>query len=178
MAKLKVFAAQMGFFETVVAVPSKKAALDAWGAHQDLFATGMAAKAADGAACEAALAQPGVVLRRAVGSQAAYSADGGVAGLKLPEVKPAKKAKEDKAAAPPRKASKPPSRKALSAAEAALSEGRARYDRERDAIEARRRDLETEADALRAAFDADRTRLEKARAKAADAYRKAGGQSE
>lgn len=174
MAKLKVFTAQMGFFETVVAVPSKKAALEAWGAHQDLFATGMAAKAQEPAACNAALAQPGVVLRRTLGSQGAFTAQGGVAELKLPKVKPAKLGKAGKADRP-KKAMRPPSRSALSQAEHALAERQARYAQEREALEARRRALDDEADALRQAFDTDRGGLEKARAKAAEAYRKAGG---
>jgi len=36
--KLKVFQAQLGFYDTVVAVPGRAAALRAWGVHQDLFA--------------------------------------------------------------------------------------------------------------------------------------------
>ncbi len=49
-AQLKVFAARLGFFETLVAAPSRKAALQAWGAHQDLFKDGTAAATADPAA--------------------------------------------------------------------------------------------------------------------------------
>ena len=36
--KLKVFSAQMGFVRAVVAAPSRKAALEAWGVRDDLFA--------------------------------------------------------------------------------------------------------------------------------------------
>ncbi|HEY5072122.1 MAG TPA: hypothetical protein VII63_08830 [Caulobacteraceae bacterium] len=42
MARLKVFTTRMGFFETVVAAPSQKAALAAWGTAQNLFADGAA----------------------------------------------------------------------------------------------------------------------------------------
>lgn len=43
MPRLKVFRAQMGFFDSVIAAPSQKAALEAWGARQDLFHEGFAA---------------------------------------------------------------------------------------------------------------------------------------
>ena len=39
---LKVFSTPAGFYEAVVAAPSRKAALAAWGAHDDLFASGHA----------------------------------------------------------------------------------------------------------------------------------------
>jgi len=35
--KLKVFQAQFGFFDTVVAAPSRAAALRAWGARQKIY---------------------------------------------------------------------------------------------------------------------------------------------
>ena len=53
--KLKVFQAQLGFFDSVVAAPSKAAALRAWGTHQDLFASGDARIVTDKAAAAAAL---------------------------------------------------------------------------------------------------------------------------
>jgi hypothetical protein len=66
--KLKVFQAQFGFHDSVVAAPSKVAALRAWGTHQDLFAAGHAQVATDAKAISAATAEPGAPLRRAVGS--------------------------------------------------------------------------------------------------------------
>ena len=66
--KLKVFQAQFGFFDTVIAVPSQAAALRAWGTHRNVFATGHARLATDQAAIAAALEHPGTLLRRAVGS--------------------------------------------------------------------------------------------------------------
>ena len=66
--RLKVFQASLGFFESVVAVPSRPAALEAWGVRQNLFAEGMATIATDQAAVEAALAHPGEPLRRPIGS--------------------------------------------------------------------------------------------------------------
>ena len=40
--RLKVFQAQFGFYDTVVAASSQAAALRAWGIHQTLFANGEA----------------------------------------------------------------------------------------------------------------------------------------
>ncbi len=67
--RLKVFQAQLGFFETVVAVPSQAAALRAWQVHQNLFTDGQARATDDPQAAEAALAHPGVPLKRALGSK-------------------------------------------------------------------------------------------------------------
>jgi hypothetical protein len=174
MAKLKVFRASLGFFETVVAVPSKKAALEAWGAHQDLFATGAAAPADDKAAVAAALERPGVVLRRPVGSSGAFDEAADLSGLKLPPAKaPTKsKAKPEKATAKPKP---PPDRSELNAAEKAVADRKARYDKQRAALDAKRRALEAEAEALRAEFEADRDQLEDKRDRAEASYRKAGG---
>src|SRR3954452_17807754 len=71
--KLKVFQAQFGFFDTVVAVPSQAAALRLWGTHQNLFATGHAKVVTDEAAIAAALEHPGTLLRRAVRSNDPFS---------------------------------------------------------------------------------------------------------
>lgn len=74
--RLKVFQARLGFFDAVIAAPSQKAALEAWGVSQDLFHEGLAALAREAGAVEAALARPGVVLRRAAGSRAPFSEAG------------------------------------------------------------------------------------------------------
>jgi hypothetical protein len=66
--KLKVFQAQFGFYDTVVAASSQAAALRAWGTHQNLFASGEAKVTTDEAAVAAALKHPETPLRRAVGS--------------------------------------------------------------------------------------------------------------
>jgi hypothetical protein len=71
--KLKVFQAQFGFFDTVLAAPSQAAALRAWGTHRNLFATGHAKVATDEAAIAAALDHPGTLLRRAVGSNEPFA---------------------------------------------------------------------------------------------------------
>ncbi len=72
---LKVFRAHLGFYDTVVAVPSQKAAAEAWGAGAHEFAQGFASVTHDAQAVEAALAQPGVVLRRPAGSKGMFKAE-------------------------------------------------------------------------------------------------------
>lgn len=72
---LKVFRAHLGFYDTIVAAPSQKAAAAAWGANPREFAHGFASVTQDVKAVEAALAQPGVVLRRPAGSNGPFKAD-------------------------------------------------------------------------------------------------------
>ena len=67
--KLKVYQTSLGFFDLAIAAPSMKAALRAWGASEsNLFQQGFAKQSDDSDVIEAAMAQPGVVLRRPVGS--------------------------------------------------------------------------------------------------------------
>ena len=42
--QIKVFRTHLGFYDLIVAAPSKKAALEAWGASPHLFAQGFAAE--------------------------------------------------------------------------------------------------------------------------------------
>lgn len=117
--KLKVFQAQFGFYDSVVAAPSQAAALKAWGTHQNLFATGEAKAATDEAAITVAMAHPETPLRRAVGSSGAFAIEPD--GLpKVPDdpkragAKPSAKSKPVEPAAPTADRSK------LDAAETAL----------------------------------------------------------
>lgn len=103
-ARLKVFRAHLGFFDTIVAAPSQKAALEAWGANAHEFAHGFAAPTDDPKLVAAALAQPGIVLKRQFGSTAAFSAE--PARLAAPTIPKSRqvaaskqRAKRDKAAA-------------------------------------------------------------------------------
>ena len=50
-----------------------KAALEAWGASRNLFHQGFAKESEDNKVIAAAMAKPGIVLRRPVGSDAAFS---------------------------------------------------------------------------------------------------------
>ena len=63
-AKLKVFTWSDGFHAFTVAASSRPKALEAWGATQDLFKTGLAHEIDDGADRDAALASPGAVISR------------------------------------------------------------------------------------------------------------------
>lgn len=68
--RLKVFVTSDGFTDYVVAASSRPKALAAWGVRQDVFKEGQAHETDDPALTEAALAEPGVVLRRPAGSRA------------------------------------------------------------------------------------------------------------
>lgn len=72
---LKVFKTHIGFYDLVVAAPSMKAASAAWHASPRLFAQGFAAVTKDADAVEAALADPGVVLKRPHGRRMPYKAE-------------------------------------------------------------------------------------------------------
>ena len=56
--RLKVYQAQFGFHDSVVAAPSQAAALRAWETHQNLFADGEARLATDENAIALALTIP------------------------------------------------------------------------------------------------------------------------
>lgn len=173
--KLKVFAAPIGFYETVVAVPSRAAAQRAWGVHQDLFKAGMAHETDDATATKSALAQPGEVLKRPIGSKGAFKTDpeGGpvvaVGPTRVAKVSPSRTTP-----APPKPRPKP-DRSELTAAEAAV-----------EALAARRRDeqaaLKVEADAVAARKREGDARFATAQREARQAvaaarrrYRAAGG---
>ena len=73
--KLKVYQTSQGFYDLAIAAPSMKAALEAWGTASNLFHQGFASEAADAATIDAAMAKPGVVLRRPVGTSKPFSLD-------------------------------------------------------------------------------------------------------
>jgi hypothetical protein len=73
--RLKVFRAHQGFYDSIVAATSRPNALKAWGAKPTLFSQGFAKETKDADAVQAALAQPGVVLRRPFGSRGAFKAE-------------------------------------------------------------------------------------------------------
>jgi colicin import membrane protein len=71
--KLKTYLTSLGFFDQAVAAPSMKAALEAWGSKSNLFHQGFAREADDPAIVKAAMAKPGVVLKRPIGSDEPFS---------------------------------------------------------------------------------------------------------
>ena len=107
--KLKVFQAQFGFYDTVVAAPSQAAALRAWGIHQDLFAGGQARITDDPQAVEAALANPETPLKRAVGSKEPFALEAtSLPSVPDPPKKPAASKLTAKAPSKPEPTPRPP----------------------------------------------------------------------
>jgi hypothetical protein len=165
--RLKVFQAQIGFYDTVVAAPSQAAALRAWGVHQDLFANGGAKAITDELALAAALAHPEKPLRRVVGSKGRF---------KLEPNSPPNAAGGPKRAAA-RTAKAPADRTALDAAETALRQ--LGGDRKREEADFRRRQetLDAEKDQARRTYaEVHRTAIA-AVVRARQVYRKAGGKN-
>ena len=64
MAKLKVFTWSDGFHAYTVATTSRAKALSAWGVARDLFKDGDATEITEGGDHDAALAEPGQIIRR------------------------------------------------------------------------------------------------------------------
>ena len=71
--KLKTFITNIGFFELALAAPSMKAALEAWGMGHNAFQHGFAKQTDDSKIVAATMANPGVVLRRAVGTKGEFT---------------------------------------------------------------------------------------------------------
>ena len=70
--KLKAYQTSVGFYDLAIAAPSMKAALEAWGAGSNLFHQGFAKESEDPDVVAATMAAPGIVLRRAVGSDGPF----------------------------------------------------------------------------------------------------------
>ena len=161
---LRTYTAEIdGLNQWIVAAPNQKAALEAFGVHQNLFAQGLADLTRDADLVEAANTQPGVPLKRPKKGGRFTTAGGSDWSEAL------------KATAKSSKARKPPSR--------------ARLDRARTSLEAVRADGDRTVAELEAAVEAARKRLAAGQAKAEravakaeavveaaeQAYRKAGG---
>jgi colicin import membrane protein len=155
--KLKTYQTSLGFFDLAVAAPSMTAALQAWGSKTNLFHQGFAKETDDPAIVAATVAKPGVVLRRPVGSDGAFSEHAG-----LPKKLPIDKVKE-RTAKPRATTRKPPAQKVddKAAREAALA-----FERERQRRDSERRKEE-------AAREKERKRREQAIAKAETALEEA-----
>jgi hypothetical protein len=166
-AKLKTYRAEIdGLHEWIVAAPNQRAALDAFGVHQDLFAQGLAGVSEDAAAIAAAGDQPGVPLRRAKGSKAPFKpVDAGGAEM------------WSRAAAASGKAAprKPPSRARLDKAEKALAEFDEAAQAALNQISRARAELDARETALSQEQGVRRAGLSKTVEKARADYRAAGG---
>lgn len=71
--QLKTYQTSLGFYDQAVAAPSMKAALETWGASSNLFHQGAAKETDDPDIVAATMANPGVVLRRPVGSDGPFT---------------------------------------------------------------------------------------------------------
>lgn len=169
--KLKVYRTSIGFFELAIAAPSMKAAAEAWGATPDIFSRGFAEQTEDEKIVEAAMASPGVVLRRPVGSHGAFGEKAALPKDETPVKKPApraansntkreadgraaEKAKRDEAAAREREEKR-------RAEEKRLADEKRRKDAEAERERKRREQLIARADAA----------LERAKARHEDAVK-------
>jgi colicin import membrane protein len=165
--QLKVYRTHLGFYDLIVAAPSKKAALEAWGASPHLFAQGFAAETTEPKLVEAALKAPGVVLKRQFGSKGEFLES--VDSLSVP-----KASAEEVAARRAREREQESEKKAAAAAAQAEQRAGQRADeqRHRDALkEAKAAQTREKKDAVQ------REREDKAAAQAAQAELRAELQS-
>jgi colicin import membrane protein len=160
MARLKVFITQSGFYDLAVAVPSQAAALRAWGIHQNLFADGMAKVATDKAVVEAAMAKPGVVLKRPLGTHGAFAQEAPLPKVKVAKARP--KARENGAA-----------RKAVAVADEALERAEQDHADTQQGLERKQAELAAKLKAEERAWAARRRALEQTGNRARRALRKA-----
>lgn len=170
--KLKVFRTTTGFHDAYVAAPSRKAALEAWGADANLFARGVAEQVTDPKLMAGPLERPGEVIKVSRGDLAAQ----------LKALGPRKKSKakattEEPEEQPPKprkaKSKPPPKRDKVDAAEAALKAARQRHSVAVGKLEDERDAIERKLDALRTKQDKEIARLERKRDEAREAYREA-----
>ena len=172
--KLKVFQAQFGFYDTVVAAPSQAAALRAWGGtHQNLFASGEAKVTTDERVVSAAREHPQTPLRRAVGSDDPFQLE----PANLPKVPTAPKRIAARPKDKPAPAAKTPAdRTALDEAEAALRELDVARKRQEAALRRRQDALDEEKTAAQRAYIERRKAATAAIVEAGKDYRRAGGE--
>lgn len=170
--KLKVFRTPIGFHDAYVAAPSQRAALEAWGADSNLFASGSAELVQDPELTREPLAKPGQVVRRLRGTLAEHFAA-------LPKKAPARAARaggewaKEGVKAVAAKAKPRPSRAALDRAEAALADLRKRHDEAKAELARRVAELDRTRRALEAKQAREDGRLEARVAAARDKFERA-----
>jgi hypothetical protein len=150
-----------GFHDAYVAVPSRAAALRAWGATTDLFAMDAAEEVTDPKLMAAPLARPGEVVKHVRGSNAEHMAAAG------PSASP-KTRTSDTPKPKPR-----PSRADLDKAEKQLEAAEAERAQEIEGLHREKEALREREDTARQAFDEKRTKLEAKRRGEAEAYEEA-----
>jgi len=160
---LKVFRTAIGFHDAYVAAPTMKAALAAWGADRNLFASGRAEIVTDAKLTRAPLADPGKVIKVLRGTEAEQFA---ALEKAAPRRAPAKRAGAD----PPPKPAPRPSRAALDRADKALAAAEARHTKALAALARREDELRAQRRALERKRDTEIATLEQDRDRAKDAY--------
>jgi len=135
--KLKTYVTSVGFFDLAIAAPSMKAALEAWGSNTNLFHQGFAKEVTAGPVVEATLANPGVVLKRPVGTNKPFRED-----APLPE-----SLREASDTAPKRRAR--PERSSAKTDQKAARKAALAYEREQEKRDAARRKEEAAAEKAR-----------------------------
>lgn len=176
--KLKVFRMPVGFHDAYVAAPSRKAAIEAWGADKDVFRRGLAEVVDDPKLMEEPLGRPGEIVKRLRGTAAEQiaalgpSPQSGVARGKTEAPKARKSVEGDPPAKtkPPPKPKPKPSRKNVEEAEQALADAEARHEEQMAAIRKREAALAAERQTLETKQRQERDRLEARREKARAAY--------
>ena len=167
---LKVYRTPIGFHDAYVAVPTKKAAIEAWGAGSDIFQRGEAEEVTDEKLAAEPLASPGVVIKRLRGSSADHlaalggstsPATGRARGKEGPKRKPARSAPKPK----PR-----PSSSEVDEAEAAIAEARSAHQAELAELAEREKALALERRSAEKKHRQDLDRLESELAKAESRY--------
>jgi len=182
--KLKTYITNLGFFELALAAPSMKAALEAWGMGHNAFHQGFARETDDSKIVAAAMAKPGVVLKRPVGSKGAFEENAELPkGWAPPNIEPPKPSNSE-AVGRKKRPSSPASRKSGKAKSKAASKSKT-DDRDRAAIisfekEKARRDREREKEAQRqeARKEKERATREREAEKARAALKRAESEHE
>ena len=181
-SKLKLFRTAIGFHDAYVAAPSQKAALEAWGSDDNLFALGAAERVEDPQVMREAFAHPGRVIKRPRGTMAEH-----IAALPKAKTSPRARPKPDieqddpprvrkgaRAAKPPPAKPKPrPDRAPVDRAEAAIADAETRHDEERAVLARQQAELDRARRKLEAAQAREREGLEHRLEAARDSYERA-----
>jgi hypothetical protein len=166
---LKVFRTPIGFHDAYVAAPSRKAALAAWGADTDLFASGSAELVTDPKLTAGPLAAPGAVVKLSRGTVADHLRAAGRTAQKTPLAAPEQEALPTRAKRQP--PPKPrPSRRPLERAEAAIEAFESEAAADRAALDRREADLLKERKALIARHQRTADKLDAQRERVRERY--------
>jgi hypothetical protein len=173
--KLKVFQAQFGFYDSVVAAQSRWAALRAWGVHQNLFTSGEARLATDEAAIAVAILHPETPLRRAIGSNDPFALEP-TSLPEAPEPPEGRVAPETPKPEPPAPPKPPADRSKLDVAEKALKALDVGRRREEAKFRQEAKELEARREAALTTYVEARKTAEAELAEARAEYAKASGE--